>query len=217
MPFCFDSGTERKQQKNVDETHIASWQDTGTFLQKIHFFSSPVNLLPIFFKPFGFSALSTFLNVFIRLFNNFLCHTWLSIWQQVTTPWPNGAMALHGHTWQSASESPRHGFAWSCLSIYQIATPWRHRFDCHWHKASGQTDRRTHMHTLIMCLLQFGHTVILQIFGVVLFSVFSVVKGFTENKMTPKCEKYIERSRQHPRTPKFKRHRTLRDRSPPKF
>ena len=32
-------------------------------------------------------------------------------------------------------------------------------------------------------------TVILQIFGVVLFSVFSVVNGFTEIKKTPKCEK----------------------------
>ena len=30
------------------------------------------------------------------------------------------------------------------------------------------------------------YTVILQIFGVVLFSVFSVVKGFTEIKETPK-------------------------------
>ena len=30
--------------------------------------------------------------------------------------------------------------------------------------------------------------VILQIFGVVLFSVFSVVNGFTEIKKTPKCE-----------------------------
>ena len=35
-------------------------------------------------------------------------------------------------------------------------------------------------------------TVILQIFGVVLFSVFSVVNGFTEFKKTPKREKYIE-------------------------
>ena len=34
--------------------------------------------------------------------------------------------------------------------------------------------------------------VILQIFGVVLFSVFSVVNGFTEIQKTPKCEKYIE-------------------------
>ena len=32
-------------------------------------------------------------------------------------------------------------------------------------------------------------TAILQIFGVVLFSVFSVVNGFTEIKKTPKCEK----------------------------
>ena len=37
-----------------------------------------------------------------------------------------------------------------------------------------------------------GATVILQIFGVVLFSVFSVVIGFTEIKKTPKWEKYIE-------------------------
>ena len=57
-------------------------------------------------------------------------------------------------------------------------------------------------------------TVILQIFGVVLFSV---VNGFTEIKKTPKCEKNIARSWQHPRTPKFKRHRTLHARSPPKI
>ena len=56
-------------------------------------------------------------------------------------------------------------------------------------------------------------TVILQIFGVVLFSVFSVVNDFTEIKKTPKCEKHIEQSRQQPRTPKFKQHRTLRRRS----
>ena len=31
-------------------------------------------------------------------------------------------------------------------------------------------------------------TVILQIFSVVLFSIFSVVNGFTEMKKTPKCE-----------------------------
>ena len=67
------------------------------------------------------------------------------------------------------------------------------------------------MHDTIMC------TVILQIFGVVLFSVFSVVNGFTEIKETPKWEKYMERSQQHPRIPKLKRNRTLRDRSPPKF
>ena len=54
------------------------------------------------------------------------------------------------------------------------------------------------------------NTVILQIFGVVLFSVISVVNGFTEIKQTPKWEKYMERSWQHPRTPKFKLHRTLR-------
>ena len=34
-------------------------------------------------------------------------------------------------------------------------------------------------------------TVILQVFGVVLISVFSVVNGFTEIKKTPKCEKHI--------------------------
>ena len=61
--------------------------------------------------------------------------------------------------------------------------------------------------------LWFYNTVILQIFGVVLFSVFSVVNGFTEIKKTPKCKKHIERSRQHPPTPKFKRNRTLRDHS----
>ena len=63
----------------------------------------------------------------------------------------------------------------------------------------------------------FFYTVILQIFGVVLFSVFSLVNGFTKIKKTPKCEKHIERSQQHPRTPKFKLHRTVRDCSPPKF
>ena len=60
-------------------------------------------------------------------------------------------------------------------------------------------------------------TVILQIFGVVLFSVFLVVNGFTKIKKTPKCEKHIEWSRQHPHTPKFNRNRTLRDRLLPKF
>ena len=60
-------------------------------------------------------------------------------------------------------------------------------------------------------------TVILQIFGVDLFSVFSVVDGFTEIKKTPKCKKHIEWTRQHPRIPKFKLHPTLRDGSPPKF
>ena len=35
------------------------------------------------------------------------------------------------------------------------------------------------------------HTVILQIFGVVLFSIFSVVKGFAEIKKTPKSEKRL--------------------------
>ena len=35
-------------------------------------------------------------------------------------------------------------------------------------------------------------TVILQIFGVVLFSIFSVVNGFSEIKKTPKYEKHIE-------------------------
>ena len=47
-------------------------------------------------------------------------------------------------------------------------------------------------------------TAILQIFDVVFFSVFSVVNGFTEIKKTPKWEKYIAWSRQHPRTPKLK-------------
>ena len=60
-------------------------------------------------------------------------------------------------------------------------------------------------------------TVILQNFGVVLFSVILVVNGFTEIKKTPKWEKYIEWSRQHSRTPKFKLNRTLHDRSLPKF
>ena len=45
---------------------------------------------------------------------------------------------------------------------------------------------------------------ILQIFGVVLFSVFSVVNGFTEIEKTPKWKKkYIKWSQQHPWTPKF--------------
>ena len=59
---------------------------------------------------------------------------------------------------------------------------------------------------------QAAHTVISQIFGIVLFSVFSVVKGFTEIKKTPKYEKCIEWSWQHLPTPKFKLNRTLRDR-----
>ena len=46
-------------------------------------------------------------------------------------------------------------------------------------------------------------TVILQIFGVVLFSVISVVNGVTEIKKTPKWKKYIERLQQRRRTPKF--------------
>ena len=60
-------------------------------------------------------------------------------------------------------------------------------------------------------------TVILQIFGVVLFLIFSVVDGFTEIKKTPKCKKHIAWARQHPQTPNFKLHQMLRDRSPPKF
>ena len=62
-----------------------------------------------------------------------------------------------------------------------------------------------------------ANTVILQMFGVVLFSVFSVVNGFTDIKKTPKWEKYNEWSRQHPRTPTFKLNGTLRDCSLPKF
>ena len=58
------------------------------------------------------------------------------------------------------------------------------------------------------------NTVILQIFGEVLFSV---VKGFTETKETPKLEKCMEWSWQYPLTPTFKLNQTLRDRSPPKF
>ena len=68
---------------------------------------------------------------------------------------------------------------------------------------------------VFLYLLSF--TVILQIFGVVLFSVISVVDSFTEIKTTPIWEKYIDRSRQQPQTPKFKRTRTLRNRSLPKF
>ena len=66
-------------------------------------------------------------------------------------------------------------------------------------------------------VLKGQSTVILQMFGVVLFSVFSMVNSFTEIKKTPKWEEYIEWSRQHPRTPKFKLSWTLRDRSLPKF
>ena len=62
-----------------------------------------------------------------------------------------------------------------------------------------------------------SNTVILQNFGEVLFSVISVVNGFTEIKKTPKWEKYMEWLRQQPRTPKFKLNRTLHDRSIPKF
>ena len=61
------------------------------------------------------------------------------------------------------------------------------------------------------------NTLILQNFGVVLFSVISVANGFTEIKKTPEWEKHMEWSRQHPRTPKFKLNRTLHDRSLPKF
>ena len=50
--------------------------------------------------------------------------SYLAIWQQVTMPWHHRAMALHGQTWQSATELPRQGFAWSYLSTCQIATPW---------------------------------------------------------------------------------------------
>ena len=59
-------------------------------------------------------------------------------------------------------------------------------------------------------------TVILLFFGVVLFSVFSVVNGFTEIKETPNWEKYI-RSPSASTDTELKRNRTLRDRSPPKF
>ena len=43
-------------------------------------------------------------------------------------------------------------------------------------------------------------------------SFISVVKGITEIKKAPKWENYIEWLQQHPRTPKFKLNRTLRDR-----
>ena len=57
------------------------------------------------------------------------------------------------------------------------------------------------------------------LFCLVYFSVFSVVNGFTEIKKTTKakCEKHLEWSRQDPRTSNFKLHRTLCNRSPPKF
>ena len=61
------------------------------------------------------------------------------------------------------------------------------------------------------------NTEILQIFSVVLFLVISVVNCFTEIKKTPKWEKYMKWSRQHPWTLKFKINQTLRDRSLPKF
>ena len=91
-----------------------------------------------------------------------------------------------------------------------------------WSSQSTSTDwlTRTHHWSSPRSKLAYKKptsTVILQNFGVVLFSVFSVVNGFTEIKKTPKWEKYMEWSRQHPRTPKFKLNRTLRACSPPKF
>ena len=91
----------------------------------------------------------------------------------------------------------------------------QHEFRYDFRKDPPEISART-VFTVFTCIIAFN-TVILQIFGVVLFSVFSVVNGFTEIKKTPKFEKRIERSRQHPRTPKFKRNRKLRDRSLPKF
>ena len=38
-------------------------------------------------------------------------------------------------------------FAWLYLPVCQMATPWRHRFDHHWYKASGHTHAHIHTHT----------------------------------------------------------------------
>ena len=63
-----------------------------------------------------------------------------------------------------------------------------------------------------------GDTITLQIFGVVLFSVFSVVNDFTETKKTPKRENTLrDHDSSHRHRIKFKLHRTVRHRSPPKF
>ena len=61
------------------------------------------------------------------------------------------AMALHGHTWQSASESPRPGFG----MVFPVKTlPNRHAMAppvCNWlptgtNPVDRQTDTHTHMH-----------------------------------------------------------------------
>ena len=84
-----------------------------------------------------------------------------------------------GQTWinQSTAKDSLHMTRWS-LWLLKLSIPWCWKY--RWY-------------------------VIIQNFGVVLFSVFSVVNGFTEIKKTPKWEKYMDRSRQHPRTPKLKR------------
>ena len=80
-------------------------------------------------------------------------------YQHVTMPWQHRAMTLHGHTWQSASESPRQGVAWSCLLICKIAfSPWRRRFDHHWHKASGSGQTDTHKRPLMLVEALLGPT-----------------------------------------------------------
>ena len=60
-------------------------------------------------------------------------------------------------------------------------------------------------------------TVNLRNFGVVSYSVFSVVNGFTEIKKVKKWEEYMEWSQQHLQTPKFKLNRLHRDYLLPKF
>ena len=82
------------------------------------------------------------------------CHNttvpWLCMVILDNLPLTRHAKALHGHTWQPATDSPRQGFAiaWSCLAICQIAMPWRHRFAIRQLATnSGQTDRHTHTHT----------------------------------------------------------------------
>ena len=80
---------------------------------------------------------------------------------------------------------------------------------------TGRNLTRTFPKIVLKYVLQ--NLPILQIFGVVLFSVFSVVNGFTEIKKAPKWEKYIEQSQTASTGPEFKLNWTLRNRSHPKF
>ena len=77
--------------------------------------------------------------------------------------------------------------------------------------ASEGTTYGQHTYGLLKHMGSFLNTLYFkQIFGVVLFSVISVVICFTEIKKTPKWEEYMEYPRQHPWIPKFKLNRTLR-------